>query len=133
MSGRFVSPRWTLEFDIAFSGMAVELWRAIEQAKEARKETPKRTPADIATAGAQSVATWKQTKSDVEIACEVFRPLHEKTIGKPEVAQQLAEIIRNHPDPADAVRQRLPQYLVEAIEFVTSAAQAAAPAGANQP
>lgn len=112
----FVSPCWTLEFDITQAGLAQEMNRAITRAKH----TGEKTEALLDQEATTHYATL--TGSDLDKAIAVCSPLLKtgSSLSKTIVAQELASIIKELPDTPAQFRLRLPAYLVEAIEYVTS-------------
>lgn len=111
----FISPQWTLEYDLAASDLVVELHQAIQLASTHGER------GDLMEAAKTEVEAWKQAgMSDTEIALRVFGPLHDESVSKAAAAEQLACIIDRATEEPDTFRTRLPAYLVEAIEYVTS-------------
>lgn len=113
----FVSPQWTLEFDLALYGLAKELHMAIAAAK-ALSETGTAPDADAAAA-AESVFAAEEAKNPSlrQLAAFVFKPLFKKQASKVETAQQLAAALKDaKPTPAE-IRKKLPPYLIEALEY----------------
>jgi putative ATP-dependent endonuclease of OLD family len=111
----FVSPQWTLEFDLAANGLSVELHQAVRLAsRSGDRDTHMK-------AARSEVEEWRSAgKSEQEIALQVFEPLYLGKASKAETAEQLALIIdKNVEDDAATFKGRLPTYLVEAIEHVT--------------
>lgn len=108
----FVSPCWTLEFDLAESGLASELNRAVHRARHQGSKTPAVLDgeADAAFAGLGS--------SNRDKAVAIYGALLDGA-SKTIVAQELAGIIRDLSDTPAAFRSRLPAYLVAAIDHVT--------------
>jgi len=113
----FVSPQWTLEYDLALFGLAKELHMAIAAAK-ALSETGT-APDQVAIAAAEAAFTAEEAKkpSARQLAAFVFKPLFKKQASKVETAQQLAAVLKDaNPTPA-AMRKKLPAYLIEALEY----------------
>jgi putative ATP-dependent endonuclease of OLD family len=112
----FVSPCWTLEFDLAEGGLLAEMNRAITRAKHTGTKTEEALD--------QEANTFLNglTGSDREKAVKVCEPLlkNGSNLSKPTVAHELASIIRSLPDTPEQLRAKLPTYLVEAIDYVTS-------------
>jgi putative ATP-dependent endonuclease of OLD family len=113
----FVSPQWTLEYDLALCGLAEELHMAIATAK-ALTETGIVPNAAAIAAAKQDFATEKaKNLTPKQLAAFVFKPLFKRQASKVETAQQLAAALKDsNPNPAQ-LRQKLPAYLVEAIEY----------------
>ena len=57
------------------------------------------------------------------MASSIYEPLFRKTISKVETAQQLASWLKIKKvigqETAESLRQKLPQYIVDAIDYVT--------------
>jgi putative ATP-dependent endonuclease of OLD family len=115
----FVADSWTLEFDLALQpDLAESVHQAVQLAKTTTRN-PDRLAA-IAAKAKRTYASWKEEGlSAVEIAVKIYQPVHDKEASKAQVAEQLAAILRNRSDTADEMRQRLPPYLVRAIDYVT--------------
>jgi putative ATP-dependent endonuclease of OLD family len=127
----FVSPQWTLEYDLALSGLAKELHMAIAAAK-ALTETGTAPDADVLAAAETSFTSEALKKpSERHLAAFVFKPLFKKQASKVETAHQLAAALKDaNPTPAD-LRKKLPLYLIEAIEYACGITPSV-PANANQ-
>jgi putative ATP-dependent endonuclease of OLD family len=119
----FVSPCWTLEFDIAESGLLAEMNRAITRAKHTGKKTEETLDQEAKT------FLDSLSGSDREKAVMVCEPLlkNDSKLSKPTVAHELASIIRSLPDTPEQLRAKLPAYLVEAIDYVTTPLPASPP------
>ena len=101
----FISPHWTLEYDIAYSGLRKEMHQAID---------PK-TPFDDINTG-----------TDEEMAAKIYKPLY-KSRSKSESAYRLAKILEdkywdegdNKPKDTEELKGKLPEYLLKMYEHVT--------------
>ena len=115
----FPSEQWTLEFDLARQHTFSVL---VHQAVQIVKGRTGLTRDKIAEAAKAEVKAWQLNgeMTDDEIALRIFEPLHKKRVSKTEVAEQIAALIDSLPDKADQFKQRLPAYIVQAIEHVTS-------------
>jgi putative ATP-dependent endonuclease of OLD family len=102
----FISPHWTLEYDIANCGLKKEMHEAI---------------------GSKIDFDAINTGTDVEIAVKIYKPL----IGsksKSETAYRLAKILenkywdkdKNKPKDTEELKSNLPKYLLEMYEHVSS-------------
>lgn len=115
----FIADNWTLEFDLA---LRPELAESVHQAVQLAK-TSSRKPerlALIAAKAAEVYAGWKAAGlSATEIAVKIYQPVHDNEASKAEVAEQLAAILRKRTDTPEQMRDRLPPYLVRAIDYVT--------------
>ena len=122
----FPSEQWTLEFDLArIRTFAVFIHQAIQIAKG----RPDKTDAQVSAEAQAEVAAWQadNTKSVDDIAVLIFEPLYKKKISKTMVAEQLAALIDASPDIPPDFRLKLPTYIVDAINHVTSSDGAEAP------
>lgn len=129
----FIADSWTLEFDLALkSELAESVHLAVQLAK-----TSSRNPtllAKIVEQASTTYASWKsEGLSDTEIAVRIYQPIHEGNASKAEVAEQLAAILRKRSDTPEQMRDRLPPYLVRAIDYVTGGYIPSAPATSGNP
>lgn len=127
----FVSPLWTLEYDLACTPLAPYVHAAVSLAvasKQAGCQPTGEAKTEIIAKALAEHAQWVEAgKSINDIACLIYEPLLTRNASKPEAAQCLAQLIPNITDVN--VRTSLPDYLVSAINFVTGGdAAAAAPA-----
>ncbi len=122
----FVSPKWTLEYDLAYCGLAFRLYAAIVIAKKMRTATYSR-PKAIWEAQSTYRKWLKEGLSKEQIAAKIVQNIKRHGSGsgvsKTEVAQCLAQLLedwmsRKKRDPRK-MRGRIPPYLVEAIDYVT--------------
>ncbi|QUT04505.1 hypothetical protein KFK14_15800 [Sphingobium phenoxybenzoativorans] len=129
----FIADSWTLEFDLA---LRPELAESVHQAVQLAK-TSSRKPerlAKIVEKASETYAGWKEASlSATEIAVKIYQPVHDKEASKAEVAEQLAAILRKRSDTPEQMRDRLPPYLVRAIDYVTGGYVPGAPAIAADP
>lgn len=119
----FLSPQWTLEFDLAVCGLEVEVHQAVRlvQAADGVDRAVVKRDASL------EVARWRsEGKTPIQIAVEIYRPLENDQVSKAEVAEQFAQIIEILPGSAEELRARLPAYLVDAIAYVTPSANQSA-------
>ncbi|WP_370193337.1 ATP-dependent nuclease [Aurantimonas coralicida] len=123
----FIADSWTLEFDLA---LQPELAESVHQAVQLAKTTS-RKPAWLAKVRADASTTYAAWKagglSTVAIAVKIYQPVHDKQASKAEVAEQLAAILRKRDDTPAQMRDRLPPYLVRAIDYVTGGYAPGAP------
>lgn len=103
----FVSPKWTLEYDLALLGLSKEMYEAINGT----------------TKGFDAI----DSSDDEKFAAIIYKPLAtDSSKSKAETAYQLSKILeRDYWDEkekkpkSEALLQKLPKYLVRALEFVT--------------
>lgn len=131
----YVSPLWTLEFDIACSCLKEELYAAILMAKDYKKADDKldegkepisiKEIADYIGDAKTAISKWtKDKEDDLEIAKRITEEVIIKTtLSKAIVAQCFAEILLSK----DFLEEKIPEirrdhkleYLVKAIDYVT--------------
>lgn len=112
----FAAKNWTLEYEIAKSGLYKELDIAVRMAK-GEQAGYKTTFED---AKKESDETYKDGTNDT-IAYQIFKPINDGVVSKAIVAQYLAEILESHPKKYKAILESDEhlEYLVEAIKHVT--------------
>jgi len=116
----FVSDRWTLEYDLAYAGLGQLLNRAIQLAKkESAGNLPDDSDKDTIFKEADEFWTkWeKEAESQEYLACKVYEPLAKGNVSKAIVAQHLAALFES--DGNASARDLIPEYIREAIEYVT--------------
>jgi len=115
----FVSPKWTFEYDIALSGLGLQMYTAVKLASKGISlvEEDEKTIIEDAQKEYESWTKSDYTKED--IAAKVYVSLHERKASKAEAAQFLAKYLESNPVPAEALRKLLPDYIVQAIDYVT--------------
>ena len=116
----FVSTLKTLEFDLALAGFAVEVHQAIRLVQGGEHANREKVMADAAA----EVQEWRTLRgSDAVLAARIYEPLikdrSKVRVSKPEVAEQLSQIISDCTDSPEVFSQRVPSYLREAIYHVT--------------
>ena len=102
----FVAGNWTLEYDLAFSGLADELIDAISLVYYNNDDKKKiRIP---------------ECETQEEKSAHIYSYFMNYQVSKAEVAQQLAVILENkYADNAEALKEKLPDYLKNALNYVT--------------
>jgi len=121
----FVSEQWTLEYDLALSGLASELHKAIATSRLLKENTDVLDPKKVLEAEAAFIRDT-QGLTGHDLASFVFQPLYEKDATKTETAQQLASLLVDSGFTADQLRAKPPKYLVDALYYVTGATAPAA-------
>jgi len=122
----FPSEQWTFEFDLARQpGCAVIVHQAIQIAKGRAGKTTEKIAAEAKT----EVEAWQadEMKTADDVAVSIFEPLYKHHISKAVVAEQLAALIEDLPDGSEEFKDRLPAYVVDAIEYVTNSSAPAVP------
>jgi putative ATP-dependent endonuclease of OLD family len=128
----FVSPKWTLEYDLVHEGFNQELDFAVHYATQLAVKSRNKsrtihpdtlTDEDIFTVKRDAWETLKQWKDDglekERIAANVFEPLDNGRASKTVAAQFLAEFLNDLDLSPQKMRNRLPSYIVEAIDHAT--------------
>jgi putative ATP-dependent endonuclease of OLD family len=125
----FVSDEWTLEYDLAFSGLARDVWIAAHLAQADEKINECKTTKEAISLGAlKSFAELaKKGLSQDELASHVYALFATGSVtSKATAAQYLACLLEGRRKKGelspDGLRQILPKYLVAAIEYVTAKA-----------
>jgi putative ATP-dependent endonuclease of OLD family len=119
----FISERWTLEHDLALSGLGLELYQAIAFAKKLKntdRAFPDAERTGIFNAASVEYAQLGQGASAAVIAALVYQPLFDEDASKAVTAQVLAELLESQKPTPDQLRKKLPPYLIAAIEYVTA-------------
>lgn len=116
----FPSKQWTLEYDLA---NRVQLAEIVHQAVMLAKRPAGETLEEIKSTAAQQVSNWRNEAgaSAETVAMRIYEPMLKRSVSKAQVAEQMARLIDELPDNAGTFRKKLPSYLVEAIDYVTSA------------
>jgi putative ATP-dependent endonuclease of the OLD family len=126
----FVADRWTLEYDLAYSGLDQDVWIAAHLARADEAITAgKVTRVSVTDAAARSHAELSvDAPTREELASRVYALLESHSgVSKATAAQYLASLLeaRRAKGELDAatLRSMLPSYVVGAIEYVTSVAE----------
>jgi putative ATP-dependent endonuclease of the OLD family len=122
----FLSDHWTLEYDLAAAGLAQEVWIAAHLAA-ADEEVKIGEESHGRVALAATISFSRLTERDLpkeEIASHVYALFQDSAVSKATAAQYLSWILDDHFSrgviTAASLRERLPPYLVKAIEHVTA-------------
>ena len=123
----FVADEWTLEYDLAFAGLAEEVYcAAILAANDDPLNDDKKTHADVtAAAKVDYAALVAQAAGDREVLCShVYEMFSSKRASKPIAAQYLADLLIDRAKAGEIdgtwLSARLPAYISEAIAFATT-------------
>ena len=123
----FVSDEWTLEYDLAFAGLAEDVWIAVHLAEADEKINAGKITKEATTLGAlNSYAELAERKLPrEELASQVYALFATGSApSKAIAAQYLACLLKGRRRKGelspDALRQVLPKYLVAAIEYATA-------------
>jgi putative ATP-dependent endonuclease of OLD family len=133
----FVSPKWTLEYDLAYcgskTGMDYAVYRAVQLAKESKNKQNRVQPgplteeeiAEVEREARHTLREWKdENQNKEEIAARIYEPLFKKQASKTVTAQFLADYLGSVDLSLEPMRVGLPGYLVRAIEHVTDKGEA---------
>lgn len=112
----FVAKNWTLEYEIAISGLYKELAMAICMAKGEQSGKPVTIEAAQKTVDAEY-----HSGTDCMVAYQIFKPINDGIVSKAIVAQYLAEILELKSEKCKSVIESDENlaYLVNAIKHVT--------------
>jgi len=121
----FISPDWTLEYDISLSGLKKEFYTAVLRAEKVQNsDTYGLTPEKIEEVKQKveiDFTTWNsENKTEQEIAKVIYNDLIlDKKISKPIVAQCFAVILKDCEEIKERIEvDRELKYLVDAIKYV---------------
>jgi len=123
----FISPDWTLEYDISLSALRKDFYTAVLRADKIKNSNSYGlTPAKITEVNQKvetDFTTWAtEAKTDQEIAKAIYKDyMLEKEISKAIVAQCFATLL----EVCEGVKERIEvdeklKYLVDAINYVTA-------------
>lgn len=124
----YLSPKWTLEYDIALSPLKEIMHRAIQAAvvtNDLEKIIKKEEMEALVKRCKEEIEKWKQEgKPDEEIANSIYQPLANKQASKVVVAQLFSKMLANKKlkDPipvSDLKTDPNLTYLIEAINYTT--------------
>ena len=122
----FVANEWTLEYDLAFAGLAEDVWVAAHLAKaDEQVQEGKKTIDEVVTLAQTGFADLGVELTAEELASHVYALfIRGRRASKAITAQYLAERLESRVAKgemgADELREKLPSYLVSAIEHVTT-------------
>ncbi len=129
----FVADEWTLEYDLAFAGLAEEVYvAAVLAANDDPLNDAKKTHDAVEVdAKAAFVALSAATAGNREVLCShVYEMFSSKRASKAIAAQYLSELLSekmaNGELDVERLKSRLPSYLKNAISFATTPIQPAA-------
>ena len=122
----FVADHWTLEYDLAFCGLAEEVYTAASLAKndDPLNEEKKQQEA-VETAAATSFSELDSDSENNEKLCSrIYRMFRKEGASKTIAAQYLAErLVKKAEDgdlDAETLKGKLPRYIVAAIGYVVT-------------
>lgn len=120
-----VSDRWTLEYDLALSGCAELMHKAISLAETAKSKDERLCDEDEEAAMAAAEESWARLKAAghaaEELASIIYQPLYEKKASKAITAQYVAQLLESGDyGQGDSLFETLPNYLQEALTHLTT-------------
>ncbi len=120
----FVSDYWTLEYDLARAGLAPLVHKAVQLAKKVKRRSdalPREGKDAVLEKAQQDLDSWESDQLDAEaVAALVYKPLCKKQASKPDTAQFLAQLLEESHLEGDQLRERLPRYILDALDYVTA-------------
>ena len=121
----FVADNWTLEYDLARSGLAEMMYCAIQLAAKAGAKGERLTEADEAVALIEAKASWPAVKgsaaSDEALAVTVYQPLFEGDAPKAIAAEYAGRLLRTSDyGTGEALLNKLPSYLRRSLRHLTN-------------
>lgn len=123
----FVSDHWTLEYDLAYCGLAEEVFIAATLAANDEPLRENRKNADDVTVEAKTAFAEleKSAGNDRAVLCShIYKVFKSGNTSKAVAAQYLASLLTEESAKKDFDREgfssRLPRYIVDAIEYATS-------------
>jgi len=123
----FVSDSWTLEYDLAFSGLAKEVWIASNLAQEDENICVGKVQLDDVVCNAiESFKALQREHTDSEVlASHIYAQFTtgtraSKTITAQYLAERLENNYGNNEEGRAELSDQLPQYIIDAIKYVTS-------------
>ena len=128
----FVSNHWTLEYDLARSGLSCDLHTAIALARdEANRDRTgtARTDEERSAIISEAMETWNKLEHEVSdrqdaqeyLSCKVYEPLL-KSVSKTMTAQHLTSLLASR--ASSQLLASIPDYIRGAIEYVTKSDRA---------
>jgi putative ATP-dependent endonuclease of OLD family len=130
----FVADHWTLEYDLAFCGLAEEVHVATSLAiNDDAISTEKKKRTDVETAARTDFREMQTAANgDLSALCtQIYQPFHSGGASKTVAAQYLAELLTKAGEATTfdkaAFKTKLPRYIVDAIAHVRRPASASRP------
>lgn len=119
----FVAGEWTLEYDLAYSGLAYEVWQgAVLALADHRIHDGKVTRQDVVKERASEFSALNGLTAEV-LASHVYSKFEAEGASKAIGAQYLAELLEEAFEKgnlnSEGLCSKLPSYLVDAIGYVT--------------
>lgn len=120
----FVSNYWTLEYDLAMTGLAELMFLACALGQKEHSMDERMTEAEECSVLKNAEASWTSMKAahanPVELAIKVYQPLYEKAASKAVTAQYAAKLIRTgNFGHGESLLNILPLYIKAALRHLT--------------
>ncbi len=115
----FVSPKWTFEYDLALSGLGLQMHIAVKLASRGANLLEEDEKTIINDAQKEYEGWIKSGSTGEDIAAKIYVGLHERKASKAEAAQFCAKYLESNPVSSEVLRKLLPDYIVQAIDYVT--------------
>lgn len=127
----YISDKWTLEYDLAYSGLDEEVFIAAYLAKRDEAISNKdKTLYDVHMEAKEKYKILKgyfdtEEKEDKEkLASHIYKKILASSVSKPTTAQYLADLLEQNKTQEDKyskiLKDKLPQYIKDAIYYVTN-------------
>jgi putative ATP-dependent endonuclease of OLD family len=127
----FVAGQWTLEYDLAFAGLAREVLIAARLAEKDDALNAERVTSEqvieLAQAefeGLEREGLEREGQSREHVCSTIYALFHNKTASKAITAQYLVDLLEGRYQgiaaPSERLQEALPGYLIEAITYVTT-------------
>jgi len=127
----FVADYWTLEYDLAFCGLAEEVYVAAKLAEHDRDINEGKTKLADVEKKAKNNFDEMDKGNRAELCSRIYKLFHSRNVSKAIAAQHLANALaKQKAEPAfdrSAFSGRLPPYIVNAIAYATGAKTEALP------
>lgn len=130
----FISDHWTLEYDLAFCGLAEEVYVAAKLAKnDSAINEEKKTLAEIEMIARTEFAQMAESAGDDRpaLCSQIYKEFRSggasKAIAAQYLANALAQELEKESFNPGAFESKLPRYIVEAIAHATGAGGSATP------
>ena len=123
----FVSDEWTLEYDLAYTGLAKDVWVAAHLARlDDQLYSGSKSSAEVVTKAESSFLRVCKKPTREEVASAVYALFTRgnrasKAIAAQYLAARIESRVASGELSADELRAALPRYLISAIEYVTRA------------
>ena len=123
----FISDEWTLEYDLAYAGLANDVWVAARLAIEDDQiQGGKKNAGEVTNKAQGDFEAFDKALTAEELASHVYGLFARgkrasKAIAAQYLAERLEKQVANGDLSADKLMAKLPSYLLSAINYVTAA------------